>query len=59
MLIDNEDWSTVGDTDVWHAAKGGAAGAAEELRKREMKAQMTRVSPASAAKAVARAKARR
>lgn len=35
MLIDSEDWATVSDSDLWHAANGGAQGAADELRRRE------------------------
>lgn len=35
MLIADQNWSELSDSSVWHAAQGGAAGAAEELRKRE------------------------
>lgn len=56
MLIDNEDWATVDDSTLWHAAKGGAHGAAAELRRREM---AHRTSPAQRAALVDKVKARK
>jgi hypothetical protein len=45
VLIVNEDWTTVDDASLWHAAQGGAVGAREELRKREAKARTAGLSP--------------
>lgn len=56
MLVDDQDWSKLSDSDVWHAAQGGAHGAGAELRKREL---AHRSSPGGTAALVARAKARK
>lgn len=45
MLITDEDWTTVDDASLWHAAQGGAYGAQDELRRREAKARTSGVSP--------------
>lgn len=45
MLIDDQDWSLLSDSSVWHAAQGGATGAAEELRKREAAHRAKSISP--------------
>jgi hypothetical protein len=39
LLITNPDWSQVDDVTLWHSAKGGADGAAEELTRREARDQ--------------------
>ena len=45
MLITDQDWSELSDSSVWHAAKGGAHGAAEELRKREATHRLSALKP--------------
>lgn len=45
MLIADQDWSQLSDSSVWHAAQGGATGAAEELRKREHAHRLSAMSP--------------
>lgn len=57
-MLDPErhDWRQASDSDVYHAAQGGLPQATAELHRREA---MHRVSPATAARTVARAKAGR
>jgi len=46
VLITDPDWTTTDDVTLWHAAQGGADGAAAELRKREANARTAALSPA-------------
>lgn len=54
MLITDQDYSGCDDAAVWHAARGGAHGAAEELRKREAAHRMASVKPEAKAAMVSR-----
>lgn len=54
MLIEDENWAEVGDSDLWHAAQGGAAGAAAELRRREAYSRTAALSPAAKARVAGR-----
>ena len=56
MLINNQDWTKLSDSSVWHAAQGGAAGAVEELRRREARHRAGAVRPEVAALMASRIK---
>lgn len=57
MLVDNEDWTKVSLSVLAHAAQGGAHGAADELRRREIKGATTdRMSPSAKAAMASRAR---
>jgi hypothetical protein len=56
MLIADQDWSQLSDSSVWHAAQGGATGAAEELRRREDAHRLRSMKPEARAAMASRVK---